>query len=219
VTSYDAPSIEAEVPVDDSEASEAAGVASEMDAPPLSPEDAEALDRETLDGLDETERKELEAEAAEIHDEADAADAAAPAAAATGPVRLSRNFLLREFHCCRGHCARASVPSEAVPALRRLVKKVLQPMRDEFGACHVNSGYRNAAHNSHVGGVSLSRHRYDKNPGTPAADLTFATGTVDEWATRARQKLNQLGDIGGIGRYPSSNFVHIDLGPKRTWTE
>lgn len=214
MTSYDAQSIEVDVPVDDAEASEVEGVASEMDAPPLSPEQVEALDRETMDGLDEKERREIEDDAAE-----DAGEAAAAAATSPGPVRLSRNFLLSEFHCCRGHCARASVPSDAVPALRRLVKKVLQPMRDEFGQCRVNSGYRNAAHNSHVGGVSGSRHRYDEKPRTPAADLTFATGTVDQWAAMARERLNQLGDIGGIGRYPSSNFVHIDLGPKRQWTE
>lgn len=213
MTSYDAPSIDVDIPVDDSEASEAEGVASEMDAPPLTLEQAEALDRETIDGVDETERKEIEAEAAEIDGAADPAAAAGP-----GPVRLSQNFFLKEFHCCRGHCSRSAVPSEAVPALRRLVKKVLQPMREEFGRCDVNSGYRNAAHNSHVGGVSDSLHVYDRKPGAPAVDVTFATGTVDQWAAKARQRLNQLGDVGGVGRYPSKNFVHVDLGPKRTWT-
>jgi Peptidase M15 len=213
MTSYDATSTEVGVAVDDSEATEAEGVKAEIGAPPLDPEQAEALDRETLAGLDENERRELEEEAA-----AAAGDAALTAAASSGPLRLSRNFLLSEFHCCRGHCARASVPSDAVPALRRLVKKVLQPMRNEFGRCEVNSGYRNAAHNSHVGGVSRTRHRYDRNPATPAADVTFASGTVDEWAAKARERLDELGDIGGIGRYHDSNFVHVDLGPKRQWT-
>jgi uncharacterized protein YcbK (DUF882 family) len=214
VTSYETTSIEADVPVDASEASEAEGVASEMGAPPLSLEQAEALDRETIEGLDDAERDEIEAENAEIDSAADAAAAAGPR-----PVKLSRNFLLSEFHCCRGHCARASVPSAAVPSLRRLVKKVLQPMRDEFGTCTVTSGYRNAAHNGHVGGETDSHHRYDRRPTSPATDVTFARGSVDEWARRARQLLNQLGDLGGIGRYPSSNFVHIDLGRKRRWDE
>jgi hypothetical protein len=217
VTSYDTTPVEVDVPVDDSEASEAEGVASERDAPPLSLEQAQALDGETLEGLDEKERKEIEDEDAEISGGAEAA-AAAAAAAGPHPVRLSRNFLLSEFHCCRGHCARTSVPSSAVPALRRLVKKVLQPMRDEFGTCHVNSGYRNQAHNTHVGGESLSHHRYDQRPTSPAADVTFARGTVDQWAAMARERLNQLGEIGGVGRYPSSNFIHVDLGAKRRWT-
>ena len=184
-----------------------------MDAPPLTLEQAEALDRgETIDGVDETERKEIEAEAAEIDGAADPAAAAGP-----GPVRLSQNFLLGSSIAAEATARARRVPSEAVPALRRLVKKVLQPMREEFGRCSVNSGYRNAARNSHVGG-SDSLHVYDGKPGAPAVDVTFATGTVDQWAAKARQRLNQLGDVGGVGRYPSKNFVHVDLGPKRTWT-
>lgn len=207
---YDEPSFdEDEAPEDPSEAGEAEGVATEMRAPGLIGKDAETLDRETLDALDENGRSELEQAAAE----------AGPGTRAAGVTRLSENFVLAEFHCCRDHCAGASVPGSAVPALRRLVHEVLQPMRDEFGSCDVHSGYRNAAHNGHVGGVKGSRHRYDVTPREPAADVSFASGNVDEWARMARRRLNrQLGDIGGIGRYHDSGFVHIDLGPKRKWT-
>jgi uncharacterized protein YcbK (DUF882 family) len=56
-------------------------------------------------------------------------------------------------------------------------------------------------------------------PGEPAADVSFASGSVNEWAGMARRLLKrELGDIGGIGRYQDSGFVHIDLGPKRKWT-
>jgi hypothetical protein len=203
--SYDPSFDKDDAPEDASEATEAAGVATEMGKRGLPREEAEALDRETLEGLSDEERAELEAEAG-------------PAARAAGPVQLSANFALAEFHCCRGHCAGASVPSAAVPALRRLVRRVLQPLRDEFGQCRVNSGYRNAAHNGHVDGASASHHRYDQKPTAPAADVSFATGTVDEWATMARQRLNQLGNIGGIGRYHDDGFIHVDLGDKRKWT-
>ncbi len=204
---YDEPSVDEEdVPEDASEASEAGGVAIQIGAPALTREGAEALDRETLAGLDEQERAELEAAAGE------------PGTRGPAPTRLSRNFVLAEFHCCRGHCAEASVPSNAVPALRRLVRRVLQPMRDEFGECSVHSGYRNAAHNGHVDGASGSHHRYDEKPDAPAVDVSFATGSVDEWARMARRRLKQLGDVGGIGRYHNSGFVHVDLGPKRKWT-
>jgi hypothetical protein len=207
--SYDEPSLgEEDAPEDASEATEAAGVATEMGARRFSREEAEALDRETVEGLSDDERAELEEAAAE----------AGPATRAPGPVRLSRNFVLAEFHCCRAHCAEAAVPSDAVPALRRLVRRVLQPMRDEFGQCSVHSGYRNAAHNGHVDGATGSHHRYDEKPDAPATDVSFATGSVDEWARMARQRLKQLGDIGGIGRYHDSGFVHVDLGPKRRWT-
>ncbi len=129
-------------------------------------------------------------------------------------VALSANFSLSEFHCCRGHCAKEAVPANAVPALRRLVTQVLQPMRDRFGLCTVHSGYRNAAHNAHVGGADQSHHRYDVRPDAPAADVSFAGGSVNEWAVEARRL---LGNIGGVGRYPSSGFVHVDLGAFRKW--
>jgi hypothetical protein len=202
--SYD----EDDAPEDASEAREAKGVVSEMEAPALTGEEAQTLDRQTLEGLEDEERSELEEAAADV----------GPAARGAG-VRLSRNFMLAEFHCCRGHCAMASVPSNAVPALRRLVREVLQPMRDRFGVCSVHSGYRNAAHNGHVEGEDDSRHRYDVRSGEPAADVSFASGSVEEWARMARRRLRRhVADVGGVGRYPASRFVHIDLGPKRKWT-
>jgi Peptidase M15 len=185
--SYDDVTItDEEAPEDASEATEAEGVAKiELNAPEMPSEEADELDRESLEGIEE-------------------------AAAAA----LSQNFVLAEFHCCRGHCAKESVPSNAVPALRRLVTQVLQPMRDRFGKCTVHSGYRNARHNQHVGGASQSHHRYDVRPEAPAADVSFERGSVNEWAVEARRR---LGNIGGVGRYPSSGFVHVDLGAFRRW--
>ena len=199
--------VDADVPEDDAEAGEGAGVAEiEMEAGGLTAEDAQALDEQTLESLDDDERAELE----EI-----AAREPAPAAPGFKATPLSRNFNLSEFHCCRGHCTAEPVPSAAVPALRRLVTQVLQPMRDRFGTCTVHSGYRNAAHNGHVGGEPRSHHRYDMRPSAPAADVSFARGNVEQWATEARRR---LGSIGGIGRYPSQNFVHVDQGPLRKWS-
>ena len=183
-----------EAPDDPSEATEAEGVASiDLTAAAVPRDEASTLDRETLDGLAE-----------------DETEAAGPVAATV----LSQNFVLAEFHCCRGHCAGEAVPAAAVPALRKLVTQVLQPMRDRFGRCTVHSGYRNARHNQHVGGVANSCHRYDVRPQTPAADVSFARGSVDEWAVEARRR---LGNIGGVGRYPGSGFVHVDLGDFRKW--
>ena len=190
---YDDVTVTEEAPEDSSEATEAEGVAAiDLPAPELPSEDADAMDRETLEGLDDRERAELR-------------EAAAP---------LSQNFVLAEFHCCRGHCAKESVPANAVPALRRLVTQVLQPMRDRFGRCTVHSGYRNASHNQHVGGAPQSHHRYDVRPDAPAADVSFVNGSVNEWAAEARRL---LGNVGGVGRYPSSGFVHVDLGAFRKW--
>jgi hypothetical protein len=209
-TNEEEPSFEEDdAPEDASEASEAQGISTEMEAGGITRDAAEALDRKTRDTLDDAGKRELEEAAAE----------AGPATRGEAATPLSTNFVLAEFHCCRGHCAAASVPGDAVPALRRLARDVLQPMRDRFGRCDVHSGYRNAAHNGHVGGVTQSRHRYDLTPGEPAADVSFASGTVEEWARMARRQLRRrVGDVGGVGRYPSSGFVHIDLGPKRKWS-
>jgi hypothetical protein len=194
-----------ETPLADAEAAEAQGVAEiEMTAAPMPSDEATELDRQTWDDLADEERRALEEISVE-HERA-----AGPAAG----TPLSANFTLSEFHCCRGHCTAAHVPSNAVPAVRRLVRKALQPMRNKFGQCSVNSGFRNKVHNQHVGGESDSHHRYDLHPTTPAADVTFETGTVAQWAAEARRLLP---GVGGIGRYPGQNFVHVDLGPKRVW--
>ena len=129
--------------------------------------------------------------------------------------RLSANFALAEFHCCHGHCAQGFVPSAAVPVLRKLVTEVLQPMRDRFGRCTVNSGFRTKLHNGHVGGEANSFHRYELHASGPASDVTFASGNVNQWAAEARRLLGN--NRGGIGRYPQQNFIHVDLGPMRKW--
>ncbi len=188
---------------DASEAQEANGVAEIEKGAAPEPDEVEALDAQALEELDYDERTELEEEAAELEDQG------------IRSRRLSQNFVLAEFHCCRGHCAGAHVPGRAVPHLRRLVTQVLQPMRNKFGRATVTSGYRNAAHNGHVGGEPNSRHRHDLFPRQPAADVTFAQGAVDQWAAEARRRLGW--NEGGIGRYPGQRFVHVDLGPPRQW--
>ena len=185
-------------PDDDEEAGEADGVAT-MVEPAESSAEMQELDHETLEGLDDKDRQDLEASMAE----------------AGGPTQLSANFALAEFHCCRGHCPEGSRPGRSGAGAPAPRSQVLQPMRNRFGVCTVLSGYRNAAHNGHVGGASQSHHRYDQRPNAPAADVMFASGSVNEWAAEARRLLGN--SIGGIGRYPNSGFVHVDLGAFRKW--
>lgn len=176
---------------DDSEAAEAQGVEEvAREAPGLTEERAQELDSLTLADVDGGSDALLEG------------------------TSLSKNFKLSEFHCCRGHCPAGHVPGQAVPGLHALVTEVLQPMRDVFGLARVNSAFRNEAHNRHVGGASRSRHRYDLFPQEPAADVSFASGTVQKWASEARRL---LGDHrGGIGTYRWG--IHVDRGPKRDWS-
>jgi hypothetical protein len=124
--------------------------------------------------------------------------------------RLTKHFHVSEFDCHDGR----QVPAIAVPALRRLAKKILEPMRAEFGACDVLSGYRPADYNRRIGGATFSQHIYELTPDSVAADLTFSTGNPKAWAAFA----DELGS-GGVGRYDGSGFVHVDNRPGRArWT-
>lgn len=117
--------------------------------------------------------------------------------------QLTPNFNIREFACKDGTPA----PSYMEGPLRDLCRRVLEPLRKEFGPCTITSGYRHAAYNRSIGGASQSYHVYEIRRSQPAADVTFASGTPQQWANRARQL---LGNAGGVGLYPRSRFVHVD---------
>ena len=123
--------------------------------------------------------------------------------------QTSDNFDISEFDCNDG----TPVPVAAHGGVRRLCDQVLEPMRDKFGSCHVNSGYRHTRYNAGIGGASRSFHIYDLRPDQPAADVRFARGTPAQWAAFARR----LGK-GGVGQYNRAGFVHVDLGPRRDWS-
>ena len=128
-----------------------------------------------------------------------------PRKLAGGDVQLSEHFRVREFDCKDG----TRVPKAAIPALVRLCRDVLEPMRDRFGPCTVMSGYRHAAYNRRIGGARYSQHIYDLDPSTVAADLIFARGQASEWAAYAESLLaRKYGGRGGVGRY--TGFVHVD---------
>ncbi len=114
--------------------------------------------------------------------------------------RLSRSFVVAEFNCRDG----TPVPKAAIPALRELCAKHLQPLRDSGQTVRVNSGYRHRAYNASIGGASGSYHIYDERPGSPAADHTQdgrAASAVADWHESHNPPP-------AMGRY--STFTHID---------
>ena len=115
---------------------------------------------------------------------------------------------MAEFDCHDGR----KVPAAAVPALKRLCRDVLEPMRAKFGPCRVLSGYRPADYNQKIGGARYSQHIYELTPDSVAADVRFQQGSPKEWAAYARKL---LGKKGGVGRYDRSGFVHADNRPYR----
>lgn len=123
--------------------------------------------------------------------------------------QLTKNFHSREFDCNDG----TPVPEEYYRQLTVLCENFLEPMREKFGPCTVNSGYRTPEWNVKVGGARGSFHIYiDRRPRHGvAADVEFARGSVKDWheeACRLRDK-NRDGQ-GGIGYYAQGGWVHID---------
>lgn len=115
--------------------------------------------------------------------------------------QLTAHFNVREFDCHDGR----KVPAAAVPALTRLCKDVLEPLRVKYGSVLVMSGYRPADYNRRIGGAKFSQHIYELGPQSVAADLVFQRGRPSDWAGDARILLSHAG---GVGEYPS--FIHVD---------
>lgn len=121
--------------------------------------------------------------------------------------KISEHFRYIEFFTKDG----TPFPLLAVPGLQRICRTVLEPLRDEFGACYVTSGYRHYAYNEAIGGVADSRHVWDKRPLEPAVDVILARGTPAEWAAVATHLMAREYVGGGIGTYTRKHFVHLDL--------
>jgi uncharacterized protein YcbK (DUF882 family) len=76
-------------------------------------------------------------------------------------MKLSKNFDLEEF-TKSSTAIRLGIRNIAsitiINKLKALVKHVLQPMRDKFGAVTVNSGFRHPKLNKRIGGSKTSQH-------------------------------------------------------------
>jgi hypothetical protein len=84
----------------------------------------------------------------------------------------------------------------------------LQSLRNRLGKpLIVRSAYRSPAHNKAVGGAKHSKHM----EGT-AFDIAMSNHDPVAFEAAARA----VGFL-GFGYYPRSDFMHIDLGPARSW--
>src|SRR5215210_643198 len=132
----------------------------------LSADEAERADAQVLAEVEERAGRGEGEQAEDLFEGAQEGTKAGPA-----PLRLSEHFVLAEFHC--KDAQRTPVPAAAIPALKRLVNEVLEPMRAKFGVCTVHSGFRTDAKNAEVGGAAQSQHLYHRTPPDVAADVAF----------------------------------------------
>lgn len=121
-----------------------------------------------------------------------------------GSRYLSKNFQVKEFRCRDG--------SDPIFIDSELVT-LLQKVRDHFGkAVNINSAFRTASYNAkQKKAAKYSQHLYGK-----AADIWIADVSVDTLAAYAE---TLLPNKGGIGRYYTDGFVHVDVrAAKSRWT-
>jgi uncharacterized protein YcbK (DUF882 family) len=75
------------------------------------------------------------------------------------------------------------------------------------GSFEIVCGYRSAATNRKL--RKKNRHVVGQ-----AVDLRFYGWTIDE----ARETALAM-KAGGVGYYPRENFIHLDVGPVRSWSD
>ena len=100
---------------------------------------------------------------------------------------------------CRGTGA-IKINTEAMDKLQSLRNRLGKPLI-------IRCAYRSPSHNRAVGGAPASKHML----GT-AFDISMANHDPVAFIAAARA----VGFL-GIGTYPRSGFLHIDLGPARGW--
>jgi len=114
-------------------------------------------------------------------------------------MRLSPHFDSREFSCSDGTPA----PRRWLTKAQRLCIDYLEPLRAEFGAVHVVSGFRTAKRNQEVAGARSSYHLDVRGRFGVAADVRCERGTPADWY----ELLDGLG-VPGLGRVDGG--VHAD---------
>lgn len=121
---------------------------------------------------------------------------------------LSPHFLLREFTRTSRKCIDNTPTPEDVYRLTKLCNWVLEPLRAQFGALHVNSGYRCPSLNSLISGSPTSAHLYGCAADVAPAD-GLSIGRMMAWLStsavpfdQAIDELNVMGD----------GWLHIAIG-------
>ena len=126
--------------------------------------------------------------------------------------QLTANFHLKEWSCKEG--GGTGVPWDLVDNVKQCAAN-LQILRDEIGKpITLISGWRGPLYNAKIGGAKKSLHLTGK-----AAD-SRVRGMDPVEVAEVIFSLIDAGkmDQGGVGIYPSSNFVHYDCrGTKARW--
>jgi uncharacterized protein YcbK (DUF882 family) len=92
---------------------------------------------------------------------------------------------------------------------------LLYAIREELGchqAFHIISGYRSPTTNAYLRSVSRGVAEHSLHMDGKAVDLR-----LPGWEAFTVRSVARDLRIGGVGYYPRSEFVHVDVGPIRYW--
>ena len=120
---------------------------------------------------------------------------------------VSEHFSTEELSCRCGECEFPGIDPKLVEGLEELRSIVNEPII-------INSGYRCPTHNRKIGGSKNSQHTYAR-----AADIRTKSG-MEPYDLAALASGIDCFNNGGIGTYPYSGFVHLDVrGHRARWEE
>ena len=129
---------------------------------------------------------------------------AAPLILAFPDAQISKNFRLSEFRPGKHSFEYIRLSPSLIQALEDIRARAGLPI-------HVTSGYRPPDYNREIGGVSNSTH----------IDGLAADIYCDGLSTDALYQICEdvIGYRGGVGYYPKSGFIHVDLrGYEARWS-
>ena len=127
-------------------------------------------------------------------------------------MRLSKNFTLSEItssNTAKRLGIKNEPTKEHLENMQRLVRDLIQPIRDALGPVRISSGYRNPVLNRAIGGSSKSQHTKGQ-----ALDLQFwsqgemCNKEVYDWVINNDIEFDQM-----INEFDFS-WIHISLRPK-----
>jgi len=121
-------------------------------------------------------------------------------------IRLTKNFWLDEFLVSDKHpdlIRDAKLTNEEIDKLFYLSSFCLQPLRNKFGPCKINSGYRTKQLNAAIGGSSRSQHMLAE-----ASDVVFPKSNLLDVYAHLTGEVKWPGEV---ILYKSRNFLHVSL--------
>lgn len=106
--------------------------------------------------------------------------------------------------------------SDTTMAVDPKLLEVIDRIEDHFGVRQVEiiSGFRSSAFNKELKATGHAVANESFHTKAMAADIH-----LDEISEKALRDYALSLGVGGVGYYPSLDFVHVDVGPVRTWGE